>query len=70
MNSSLIKAARISNHKTQEQAAKVIGVSTVTYCTKEKTPLSFTLGNLKDLYDSFDDQGKAIVRNFLDAFFN
>lgn len=64
-NNKVIRAARVSSGLTQEQAAELICVSQPTYIAREKLPKSFTVDELEDLYNGFEDSGKRLIQSFL-----
>lgn len=60
-----IRAARVICGLTQEQAAEILGVSPPTYISREKSPKSFTVDELEDLFVKFDPAGKKIIQEFV-----
>lgn len=63
-----IKLARVASGMSQNEAASVLGVSVPTYAAREKAPASFTVDEIKDLNDSFNEQGKQLVKEFVAGF--
>lgn len=68
-NNRSIRAARTASSLTQEDAAKIIGVSVPTYCAREKLPKSFSVDEIEDLFAAFDGSGKKIVQDFMREIF-
>ena len=68
-NNKIVRAARVASGFTQEQAEEIICVSTPTYTAREKLPKSFTVDELEDLYNKFNESGKGLIKDFLRGIF-
>lgn len=64
-----IKLARVASGMNQSQAAELLEVSLPTYAARERLPRSFTVDELKTLFDNFADEGKAIISGFISDIF-
>lgn len=68
-NSRIIRAARVASGLTQEQAARLIDVSTPTYIARERVPKAFTIDELERLYTVFNGESKTIIETFINDIF-
>ncbi len=67
--SKIVKAARVASGITQEQAARVIDVSTPTYIARERVPGAFTIDELDKLHEAFNSDGKLILESYIKEIF-
>lgn len=63
-------AARRASFMTQDSAAEVCGIKArQTFALREDNPRDMTLGNLVDIYESMNDQGRLLLREAVAALF-
>ena len=66
---SAVKLARVASGKSQEKTAAVLNISLPTYAARERLPRSFSVEDLVVLKNSFNDQGKEIIDDFIKEIF-
>ncbi len=64
-----VRAARTASGLTQENAALILGMSNPTYSAREKLPKAFTIDELEDLFNSFNESGRKIIQDFISEIF-
>ncbi len=64
-----VKLARVASGMNQKQAAELLEISLPTYAARERLPRSFTIDELKTLFDNFADEGKSILKGFITDIF-
>ena len=62
-------AARRASGITQENAAKLCGLSRPTYCLRESNPEEFRLSELRNLYGHMNARGRLLLKEGIKSLF-
>lgn len=67
--SNLIREARRSSLLTQAEAGDILGMSEVTFRSREVNPSSFSIEELHKLYEKCNETGKRLINEYVSAAF-